>query len=580
MSDGRWLGLAPGAVRVDGPMRRRADATWTRLAHPAFRAPDVFENVDAVDWPGDWVARTLHAHVILGRALGHPSEEARAIVATMPEHLNSEGYFGELIDPAALTEQQIGSPPGWLIRGLLEYQRWTGDDSVAPIIESLRSQIAIPLADWWASYPISMDAREANVGDVVGLSTWRSGNWILSSDIGNQFMILDGLTALYEYAPSPELEASIRAGIDRFLEVDLEEANVQTHATLTTLRGILRFYRIVRERSLLEAVTERYSLYRSRGMTAAYANINWFNRPDTWTEPCAIVDSFVLAVDLWRETDDWGYLRDAHLIWHNAIGRGQRGNGGFGCDTCVGFDSPIVRMKNFYEAFFCCTQRSAEGHVTAQSALYHVRDNTIAVTMYEDSTATLALPVGSIRLRQRTSYPADFRTSINVEASDVGHDIQIRFFTGEWAEPVISVNGERIEASPVDGFVEITTQLHVGDRIDLWGALTSWSSGLPPWSKLDGYRVHHLGPAILVHPGDREVSLPASISVSQLQSGDFEVVGTDIKLQFIDDAIDYVPSHEVMRDRDADYVGWSESLIAEVDGIPRQVAFAQTEVEH
>lgn len=575
MTHDRWLGLELDTVRTEGDLRRRAEANWKRLSHPAFRAPDIFSNVDAVDWPGDWVARTLHANVLLASLLDHPLDSAKQIVDELPDNLNEQGYFGELIDPDRLTEQQLGSPPGWFLRGLIEYFARTGDERALRHIADVRAAIAVPMTDWWESYPIDPSAREKNVGDMVGLSTWVTDKWHLSSDIGNQFMLLDGLTQLQTFDPTKEVDASIRRGISRFAELDLEKVNVQTHATLTTLRGILRFYRQTGEREFLDIVSARYALYRSRGMTAGYANINWFGRPETWTEPCAIVDSFILAVELWRESDDWRYLRDAHLIWFNAIGRGQRGNGGFGCDSCVGFDSPWVEMNTFYEAFFCCTQRGAEGHAAAASALYHTKDAVLAVTLMADSTANVTLGESVVRLRQTTQYPFDMRTTIQVEESDLDREVTIKVFVADWADATVAVNGTPANTRLVDGFVEFESRLEAGDRIDVWGSLQTWRGDLPPWTELVGYHTYHMGPILLAHRGSEEVTLPADFAVDHLGDGVFEVVGTGLHLYAPNDAVEHAPSFEVMRNRgESDYLAWSPNLIAEVAGLPRQLAFA------
>ena len=41
-------------------------------------------------------------------------------------------------------------------------------------------------------------------------------------------------------------------------------------------------------------------------MTATYENYNWFGNghKETWTEPCAVVDSLILALELYRLTKD------------------------------------------------------------------------------------------------------------------------------------------------------------------------------------------------------------------------------------------------------------------------------------
>ena len=63
-------------------------------------------------------------------------------------------------------------------------------------------------------------------------------------------------------------------------------------------------------------------------MTENHENYNWFDRFDTWTEPCAIIDSYLLAVQLWEHTMKPEYRDDAELIYYNGICHTQRNNGG------------------------------------------------------------------------------------------------------------------------------------------------------------------------------------------------------------------------------------------------------------
>ena len=106
-----------------------------------------------------------------------------------------------------------------------------------------------------------------------------------------------------------------------------------------------------------------YDLYvNGGGMTFTYQNLNWWCRPDTWTEPCAIVDSLMLALELYKATKDETYRKTAARIYHNGFSTLQRDNGGAGTDTLVTADSPWDYLKaRTYEAHFCCSMRLSEG---------------------------------------------------------------------------------------------------------------------------------------------------------------------------------------------------------------------------
>ena len=100
--------------------------------------------------------------------------------------------------------------------------------------------------------------------------------------------------------------------ITRFFEMDVVAIKAQTHATLTGLRAVLRYYAITGDKELLKKVVERYQLYRDLAITENYENYNWFERPE-WTEPCAIIDSYLLSVQLWQSHQNQDYVEDASI---------------------------------------------------------------------------------------------------------------------------------------------------------------------------------------------------------------------------------------------------------------------------
>jgi hypothetical protein len=95
-------------------------------------------------------------------------------------------------------------------------------------------------------------------------------------------------------------------------------------------------------------------------MTLTYENFNWFGRKDTWTELCAVVDSFMLASELYTVTGNESYRTLARRIWFNGLQFCQRENGGAGPNTCVTKENNVLKIS-MYEAPFCCTMRYAEG---------------------------------------------------------------------------------------------------------------------------------------------------------------------------------------------------------------------------
>ena len=149
---------------------------------------------------------------------------------------------------------------------------------------------------------------------------------------------------------------------------------MQTHATLSATRGVLRMYSVTKKVEYLEAAVKIFDIYVNNGMTENYANFNWFSRSDSWTEPCAIVDSWICAFELFKFTDNYFYISLANKIYRNALCYAERVNGGFGCDKCVTPSQKFLMPNggaNLTEAFWCCTMRGAEGLASIVKNIAH-----------------------------------------------------------------------------------------------------------------------------------------------------------------------------------------------------------------
>ena len=348
-----------------GELAERLALNLGRLSAECYRPATIY-TMDQAGWPGDWEGRTILALVSLWNALDTKPAYLDPIMEGLPEHLNAEGYLGPVSD-GRFDEQRL-SGHNWLVRGLCEYWLRTGDNAFRDIILRIVRSLYLPLRGQYRTYPVDPDLR-AEIGSYGGTISVESGRWRLSTDIGCAYMCLDALSQVYELFRLPEVLELLDEMIGTFTAIDFVGAHMQTHATLSATRGILRLAEALRD--VDDAASARYlaagrsifDLYLKRGMTENYANFNWFGRPDTWTEPCAVVDSMMVALALFRLTEDQTYLTLANRIWYNALGYAQRPNGGFGTDSCVGPAGDVLRPSGdgISEAYWCCTMRGSEG---------------------------------------------------------------------------------------------------------------------------------------------------------------------------------------------------------------------------
>jgi len=551
-----------GGITAGGDLTHRAGQNFTRLQSALYRPPQLFNGQNVRSWPGDFEGRALLAITLMSRATGQEPDYFPAMVAEYKNHLNPQGYFGPALDLHAINEQQL-SGHGWTLRGLCEYYEWKREPQTLAQIGAVVRNLALPLRGSYAKYPIDAELRTraaapANPGAMDGHLSGQHGDWAVSSDTGCAFIFMDGLAHAWVVLKAAgdrdaaALKELIDEAVARFLQVDLVAIKAQTHESLTGMRALLRVYGETGDAKLLRAVEERYGLYRRTAMTAHYANTNWFGRTDSWTEPCAIIDSYMVATQLWQHTGDAAYLEDAHRIWFNGVGRGMRGNGGFGTDTCVGFGSAWVKVRS-YEASFCCTMRGGEGHARAAQYLYFTRPGELTVPFYGDSEATVDLGRGPMRVRQTTEYPYVGRVRIEVVSAARGQrEIALRLFAPGWTSGHrLTLNGRTVHALVEKGFVTARLTPKAGDVVVLEQELRVGASEPVNATGMPGYFAFEAGPLLLGYkpaadpaatlrspnPAEVHVARGATLTATKT-SGVYAVSGTDMSLSPINDLND------------------------------------------
>ena len=322
--------LAPAGfdrVTVGGELRQRIERNFDRLETDYYQPDQVYWTEEqSGGWPGDKEGRTILALVLDAQASGRTPLYLDELIRRLPRELNAKGYLGSILEGSA-DEQQL-SGHGWLLRGLCEYYAWKKDPQVLEIARGIVDSLFLPIAPLVDRYPLSEEQRVSGAGDMSGRVQNTVDGWALSSDVGCVFIGMEGLIHSYQYIPSEESKALIDKLIALFERMDLTGIRAQTHASLTALRGMLRYAALTGDTTLIPRVEKRWKLYKEYGMTENYENYNWFERYDTWTEPCAIVDSYLLATQLWAATRNPTYLEDADKIYLNGIAATQRHDGG------------------------------------------------------------------------------------------------------------------------------------------------------------------------------------------------------------------------------------------------------------
>ena len=334
---------------------------FERMSSQYYDIDHIFPG-DATNWPGDKEGRALLAFVCHYKMNKKQVPCMKLMIDKIPEMSNGRMFFGP--DPSEVLFEQQLSGHSWYLRGLCEYYEQFNDQRALEYLNKTFEKLYLPTMGRFEGYPVD---RPESSGGVSGHSVDEVNGWKLSTDIGCAFMSIDGLSHYYKVTGNPKALQLLNEMAERFDKIDRYTLEAQTHCTLTAGRGFIRMYRLTNDGEWLSKAERIFKLYVEKGMTYTYQNFNWFKKGDTWTEPCAVVDSLMLAGDLFKITDEPEYRTFAARIYHNGLAVSQRPNGGAGPDTCVS-DSTHELKVSLYEAAGCCSMRFAEG-------LWYVKEN-------------------------------------------------------------------------------------------------------------------------------------------------------------------------------------------------------------
>jgi len=493
-------------IKMEGELLVRTSKNFDRLETEIYHPENVFPEIHHVTsqgWPGDKEGRTILGLTLLAQATHREPLYLRKMIEMIPSKVNKMGYLGPIYKDT-IDEQQL-SGHGWFLRGLCEYYLWQNDIEVKKHILNIVQNLALPTRGYHKNYPINPEDRRINVGEMAGTTQNVIGNWLLSSDVGCDFIFLDGLIQAYSLFPSKELQELIEEMINRFLEIDLVKIKAQTHATLTAMRSLLRYYTINQDVTLLQEVEKRYRLYRTIAMTENYENFNWFDRPE-WTEPCAIIDSYILAVQLWQFTLKPEYLEDAHNIYYNAICHTQRVNGGFGCDNCTRSEECSLKVKE-YEAFWCCTMRGGEGLSRAIQYSYFTNGENVYLPFFHSGNANFLIEGKQLHVEQKTDYPFDSKISLKIDANSPAK-ISLSFFAPSWTKNhSVIVDGKQVKFSQKNGFVVIPLKISKSIEVKYsFDMVDDFRKPVNDKYTTEGNFSLRYGPLILGYQGDEEIT--------------------------------------------------------------------------
>lgn len=496
-------------ISIKGELAVRAGLNYARLEGQWYRPDEVFQ-AGKHGWPADWEGRIILALTLLAQSTHRTPAYLDRIIALIPEHLNEKGYFGQITPEGKFDEQHL-SGHSWILRGLIEYYNWKRDVTVRQILETILNNYILTAKGYYAKYPIDPGTRFQDSTWILSKLQTKTKHHAETSDAGCAFMLIDGVSQAYELFHWPDLKELADEMIERYLEMDFLTLHIQTHATLSAIRGILRMYELEKDSAYLEKAIKMFNLYKIEAWSEAYGNYNWFGAP-RWTEPCAIIDSFIVAVNLWKYTTKPEYLEDAHRIYFNAICHGNRINGSFGTDRCCGAketeDNLFLTPVN-YETYWCCTMRGGEGFSQAIAYNFFIDENDVYLPFYNDCTATLCFDDGMLSLEEKSDYPYYGKISFEVLKSTATTVKTLHFYAPTWTEQEnikVYLNGIPYKTGFKKGFITMESTFKAGDKIDFDLGLSLRTEEATFKNSIQGYHKFFYGPMLLGHKTVTEIN--------------------------------------------------------------------------
>jgi hypothetical protein len=353
----------------------RLRASVERLLRSDYEIGPVLESTLASDWPGDLAGRLLLSLSRLARAGAATGDRAVELNTVLLAALEPRGYLGPAIGGVS-DEQQVACH-GWVVAGLLQHFYLTANEQSRAAAFRVLDELIVPSLTA-GDYPWTRDTQP-EVGGPSGTATQIVDGWALSSDGWCVLLTLNGLVPAALESGRRDLAELIESLAITVSGLDPVGQSAQLHAVLAAARNFADWTAATGSAPALATAIALYDVYETSGRTLNYATYNWFGRPDSWTEPCAIVDSLGVATTLFALTGHARYRLDATRIARNGLDFAERPDGSFGLDSVATPSAPVITSVH-PDAHWCCTIRGAVGLVEARETAAVLVGDTLTIS--------------------------------------------------------------------------------------------------------------------------------------------------------------------------------------------------------
>jgi len=456
------------AVKIGGEIGRRLDATvyknLLRLnVEQDFLSPFRKRNQDS-GYVG--LGKLIDASVRL--AVYTHDEKVRSwknhLVAEAIKTQEPDGYIGILVPKSRVWGVYDMHEMSYLMLGLTNDYKYFGENTSLAAARKLADYIITR----WSAEPNRFPGPDGTRDRMYGVTTGLDQALLAIYEQTQEPRYLDFLVHFKQYR-LPEWNATLKTdAADKPFPMD-DERHTYIHMALCVAQLQLCDLRpdqrlLGQAQRAVEFLTRRDGLLISGSCSR---NEGWHDDQDgsgCVSESCAPAYLTRLMDRLLRRTGDprFGHIMERTL--YNALFAAQSPDG-----RQIRYFCPLEGERTYFRDTFCCPNNFRRIMAELPAMLYYRSGGGVAVNLYADSTAKLALDGGlSLTLRQETDYPSSGRVKIVLTPSEPV-EFPLRLRIPGWCPTArLAVNDEEpINVLPGDTFHEIRRVWRPGDRVAL-----------------------------------------------------------------------------------------------------------------
>lgn len=212
---------------------------------------------------------------------------------------------------------------------------------------------------------------------------------------------------------------------------------------------------------------------------------------DTYDETCAAVGNVLFNYRMFLASGDAKYVDVAEVALYNNVlaGVNIEGNRFFYVNVLEANGKKTFNHgragRSPWFGTACCPSNMARLIPQVPGMIYSHTEDDIFCALYASNSTELTLGNGSVKLRQQTDYPFNGKIQIEVSPDSEAMDFTLwlriptwcrdRFVPGELysysdktsAQATASVNGQKVNAPVLDGYLPVKRSWKAGDKVEL-----------------------------------------------------------------------------------------------------------------